>query len=86
MCAKPELSKKTKKKKAEHPTAKAFAELMAETKAICHGDVIVSIRWRQEENRWKEGGEEGGRMKERGIHQDWRIDENSTDRGENEDG
>lgn len=36
MCAKPELSKKTKKKKAEHPTAKAFAELMAETKAILH--------------------------------------------------
>ena len=34
VCAKPELSKKTKKAKAEHPTAKAFAELMAETKAI----------------------------------------------------
>ncbi len=27
VCAKPELSKKTKKAKAEHPTAKAFAEL-----------------------------------------------------------
>ena len=36
VCEKPELSKKTKKKKAEHPTAKAFAELMAETKAIMH--------------------------------------------------
>ena len=36
MCAKPELSKKVKKAKAEHPTAKAFAELMAETKAIIH--------------------------------------------------
>ena len=36
VCAKPELSKKVKKKKAEHPTAKAFAELMAETKAILH--------------------------------------------------
>ena len=36
VCAKPDLSKKTKKKKAEHPTAKAFAELMAETKAIMH--------------------------------------------------
>ena len=34
VCAKPELSKKVKKKKAEHPTAKAFAEMMAETKAI----------------------------------------------------
>ena len=33
VCAKPELSKKTKKAKAEHPTAKAFAELMAETSA-----------------------------------------------------
>ena len=30
VCAKPELSKKTKKAKAEHPTAKAFAELMAD--------------------------------------------------------
>lgn len=38
------------------------------------------------ENRWKEGGEEGGRMKERGIRQDWRIDENSTEREEDEDG
>ena len=36
VCSKPELSKKTKKEKAEHPTAKAFAELMAETKAILH--------------------------------------------------
>ena len=36
VCAKPELSKKVKKKKADHPTAKAFAELMAETKAILH--------------------------------------------------
>ena len=33
VCAKPELSKKTKKAKAEHPTTKAFAELMAETSA-----------------------------------------------------
>ena len=36
ICMKPELSKKTKKKKAEHPTAIRFAELMAETKAILH--------------------------------------------------
>ena len=36
VCEKPELSKKTKKKKAEHPTAIRFAELMAETKAILH--------------------------------------------------
>ena len=34
ICSKPELSAKTKKKKAEHPTARRFAELMAETKAI----------------------------------------------------
>ena len=43
-CAKPELSKKTKKKKAEHPTAKAFAELMAETKAIMH-DPVRKAEW-----------------------------------------
>ena len=36
VCRKPELSKKTKKAKAEHPTAKRFAELMAETKALLH--------------------------------------------------
>ncbi|MCR5050060.1 MAG: hypothetical protein K6A36_03145 [Paludibacteraceae bacterium] len=36
VCAKPELSNKVKKAKAEHPTAKRFAELMAETKAIMH--------------------------------------------------
>ncbi len=34
VCMKPELSKKVRKKKAEHPTARRFAELMAETKAI----------------------------------------------------
>ena len=32
------------------------------------------------ENRWKEGGEEGGRMKEREIRQDWRIDENKSNK------
>jgi len=36
ICSKPELSKRTKKAKAEHPTARRFAELMAETKAILH--------------------------------------------------
>ena len=30
ICAKPELSKKTKKAKAEHPTAKRFAEFVIE--------------------------------------------------------
>ncbi len=44
VCAKPELSKKTKKAKAEHPTAKAFAELMAETKAIMH-DLERKAEW-----------------------------------------
>jgi len=39
VCTKPELSKKTKKAKAEHPTARRFAELMAETKAILHNPV-----------------------------------------------
>ena len=39
VCAKPELSKRVKKAKAEHPTAKAFAELMTETKAILHAPV-----------------------------------------------
>lgn len=36
ICSKPELNKKTRKAKAEHPTARRFAELMAETKAILH--------------------------------------------------
>ena len=36
VCSKPELSKKAKKKKAEHPTAKRFAELMAATRVIMH--------------------------------------------------
>ena len=44
VCSKPELSKKTKKKKAEHLTAKRFAELMAETKAIMH-DPIRKAEW-----------------------------------------
>ena len=44
VCANPELSKKTKKAKAEHPTAKAFAELMAETKAIMH-DPVRKAEW-----------------------------------------
>ena len=44
VCAKPELSKKAKKAKAEHPTAKAFAELMAETKAIMH-DPVRKAEW-----------------------------------------
>lgn len=44
VCSKPELSKKTKKAKAEHPTAKAFAELMAETKAIMH-DSVRKAEW-----------------------------------------
>ncbi len=44
VCAKPELSQKVKKAKAEHPTAKAFAELMAEAKAIMH-DPERKAKW-----------------------------------------
>ena len=44
VCAKPELSKKTKKAKAEHPTAKRFAELMAEAKVILH-DLARKAEW-----------------------------------------
>ena len=61
VCAKPELSKKTKKKKAEHPTAKAFAELMAETKAIMH-DPERKVEWKDTEiskNRYIERSKPG---------------------------
>lgn len=44
VCSKPDLSKKTKKAKAEHPTARRFAELMAETKAILH-DPARKAEW-----------------------------------------
>jgi len=44
VCSKPELSKKVKKKKAEHPTARRFAELMAETKIIMH-DPVRKAEW-----------------------------------------
>ena len=44
VCMKPELSKKTKKAKAEHPTARRFAEVMAETKAILH-DPVRKAEW-----------------------------------------
>ena len=44
VCNKPELSKKTKKAKAEHPTARRFAEMMAETKAILH-DSVRRAEW-----------------------------------------
>ena len=36
VCLKPELSKKTKKKKAAHPTCKSFGNYIAESKAILH--------------------------------------------------
>ena len=36
VCQKPELSKKTKKKKAAHPTCKSFGNYIAESKAILH--------------------------------------------------
>jgi phosphopantetheinyl transferase (holo-ACP synthase) len=61
VCLKPELSKKTKKKKAEHPTAKAFAELMAETKAIMH-DPERKVEWKDTEiskNRYIERSKPG---------------------------
>jgi hypothetical protein len=46
ICGKPELSKKTKKTKAEHPTAQRFAELIAETKAILH-DPVRKAEWQE---------------------------------------
>ncbi len=36
MCQKPELSEKTKKKKASHPTCKSFANYIAISKEILH--------------------------------------------------
>ena len=36
VCLKPELNKKTKKKKAAHPTCKSFGNYIAESKAILH--------------------------------------------------
>ena len=36
VCLKPELSKKTQKKKAAHPTCKSFGNYIAESKAILH--------------------------------------------------
>ena len=44
VCEKPELSEKTKKAKAEHPTARNFAALIAETKAILH-DPVRKAEW-----------------------------------------
>lgn len=44
VCNKPELSKKTKKAKAEHPTALKFGELVAEAKAILH-DSVRRAEW-----------------------------------------
>jgi hypothetical protein len=36
VCQKPELSEKTKQKKAAHPTCKRFGDYIAESKAILH--------------------------------------------------
>ena len=36
VCQKPELSEKTKKEKAAHPTCKSFGNYIAESKAILH--------------------------------------------------
>ena len=36
VCQKPELSEKTKKKKAAHPTCKSLGNYIAESKAILH--------------------------------------------------
>jgi len=44
VCNKPELSKKTKKAKAEHPTARKFGELVEEAKAILH-DPVRKAEW-----------------------------------------
>lgn len=44
VCNKPELSEKTKKKKAAHPTARRFGELVVEAKAILH-DPVRRAEW-----------------------------------------
>ena len=44
VCAKPELSKKVRKAKANHPTAQRFAALMAEVKAILR-DPVRRAEW-----------------------------------------
>ena len=46
VCRKPELSKQTKRKRSEHPTAKRFAALMATTKAILH-DPTRKAEWQE---------------------------------------
>ena len=44
VCQKPELSKKTKKKKAAHPTSKSFAKYVAISHAILH-DPMRRAEW-----------------------------------------
>ena len=44
VCNKPELSKKTKTAKAEHPTARRFGELVEEAKVILH-DPVRRAEW-----------------------------------------
>ena len=44
VCQKPELSKKTKKKKAAHPTSKNFAKYVAISHAILH-DPMRRAEW-----------------------------------------
>ncbi len=43
VCNKPELSKKTKKKKAAHPTCKSFGEMIAICKNILNNPVARGI-------------------------------------------
>jgi len=46
VCLKPELTKKTKKKKAAHPTCKSFGNCIAESKAILHDPARRAI-WQE---------------------------------------
>ena len=46
VCNKPELSKKTKQKKASHPTTKSFATMIATSKNIL-GDPVARSIWQE---------------------------------------
>lgn len=46
VCNKPELSEKTKKKKAAHPTCKSFSELIAICRGILHNPVARGM-WQE---------------------------------------
>ena len=52
VCYKPELSKKTKKKKADHPTCKSFGEMIAICKKILNNPVARGM-WQDRYNEAK---------------------------------